>query len=79
MNIEQQVDEFCEHVWEHYNVHPEQFPVEVTVNQIGSGIYALVDEEGLYFQANGEEFDIEEWFMTNNFASDILDVKQKQA
>lgn len=75
MNISESVDAFCQQIWDEYEEHPERLPAEVTINNVGTGIIAKVDEDGLFFEANGEEFDIEEWFMQNNFASDTLQIQ----
>lgn len=75
MNIEESVDAFCQKIWDEYEERPNSLPAEVTVNNVGTGIIAKADEDGLYFEANGDEFDIEEWFMENNFASDTLDIQ----
>jgi hypothetical protein len=75
VNISQSVDEFCQKIWDEYEERPETLPAEVTLNNLGTGIIAKVDDDGLYFEANGEEFDLEEWFMENNFASDTLDIQ----
>ncbi|WP_018132263.1 hypothetical protein [Effusibacillus pohliae] len=75
MNIQQSVDAFCQKIWDEYESRPETLPAEVTVNNVGTGIIAKADEDGLYFEANGDEFDIEEWFMQNNFASDTLGIQ----
>lgn len=73
--IGQSVDQFCQTIWDHYEAHPEMMPVEVTINNVGTGILAKVDEEGLFFEANGDEFDLDEFFMENNFQSDVLSFK----
>lgn len=75
VDIQKSVDEFCQKIWDEYEERPETLPAEVTVNNVATGIIAKVDEDGLFFEANGDEFDIEEWFMTNDFTSDTLDVK----
>ena len=71
-NVSASVDEFCQQIWDRYEDKPEIIPAEVTINNVGTGIVARVDEDGLYFEANGEEFDMEEFFMENNLASDTL-------
>lgn len=73
--IEQSVDAFCQYIWDHYEENPGILPCEVTLNNVGTGIFAKADEEGLYFEANGEEFDMEEFFMMNNLRSDTLGLK----
>jgi hypothetical protein len=70
--IGQAVEAFCQYIWDHYEENPQIMPCEVTVNNVGTGIFAKVDEDGLYFEANGEEFDLEEFFMQNNLRSDTL-------
>lgn len=74
MNVEEAVDQFCQKIWDQYEENSNTLPAEVTINNVGTGIIAKVDEDGLYFEANGDEFDIEEWFKDNNFASDTLDI-----
>ena len=69
------VDAFCQQIWDEYEERPESLPAEVTVNNVGTGIIAKVDEEGLYFEANGDEFDMEGFFMQNNLESDTLGFK----
>lgn len=71
-DIGESVDSFCQTIWDHYEAHPETMPVEVTINNVGTGIMAKVDEDGLFFEANGDEFDMDEFFMENNFSSDTL-------
>jgi hypothetical protein len=78
MNIEKAVDDFCQHIWDEYEKNPEILPAEVTINNVGTGVIAKVDQEGLYFEANGQEFDMDEWFMQNNFASDTLGINPLQ-
>jgi hypothetical protein len=75
LNISESVDAFCQKIWDRYEEHPAMLPAEVTLNNVGTGIIAKVDQDGLFFEANGEEFDIEEWFMQNNFASDTLQIQ----
>lgn len=75
MNIEESVDAFCQKIWDEYEERPQTLPAEITVNNVGTGIFAKADEDGLFFEANGDEFDIEQWFMENNFASDTLDIQ----
>ncbi|HEU4964449.1 MAG TPA: hypothetical protein VFV52_11450 [Bacilli bacterium] len=71
-NVSQSVDAFCQTIWDQYEEQANTLPAEVTINNVGTGILAKVDEDGLFFEANGEEFDMEEFFMENNFQSDTL-------
>lgn len=71
-NVREAVDAFCQEIWNVYEDHPERLPAEVTVNNVGTGIMAKVDEDGLYFEANGDEFDMDGFFMENDFSSDTL-------
>lgn len=77
-NVSASVDEFCQQIWDRYENKPDIIPAEVTINNVGTGIVARVDEDGLYFEANGEEFDMEEFFMENNLASDTLGFQSLQ-
>ncbi|MGZ4031961.1 MAG: hypothetical protein ACXVDJ_06640 [Tumebacillaceae bacterium] len=74
-NVSESVDSFCQQIWDSWEERKETLPAEVTINNVGTGIIAKVDEDGLYFEANGDEFDMEEFFMENNFASDTLGYK----
>ncbi|GIM44905.1 hypothetical protein DNHGIG_04540 [Collibacillus ludicampi] len=74
MNIEKAVDDFCQYIWDEYEKNPEILPAEVTINHVGTGVIAKIDQDGLYFEANGQEFDMDEWFMQNNFTSDTLGI-----
>jgi hypothetical protein len=74
-NVSGAVDAFCQQVWDRYEEQPKSLPAEVTINNVGTGIIAKVDEDGLYFEANGEEFDMEEFFMENNLNSDSLGIR----
>lgn len=78
LNISESADAFCQKIWDEYEERSETLPAEITINNVGTGIIAKVDEDGLFFEANGAEFDIEEWFMQNNFASDTLDIQPIQ-
>lgn len=78
MNISESVDAFCQKIWDEYEEHPESLPAEITINNVGTGIIAKVDQDGLFFEANGDEFDIEEWFMQNKFTSDTLAIQPIQ-
>jgi len=71
------LDELCQSIWDHYEENPKSGPVEVTINSVGTGILAKKDEDGLFFEANGDEFDIEEFFMENNLTSDTVSFQQK--
>lgn len=71
-DISASVDAFCQQIWDQYEDRETTLPAEVTINNVGTGIVAKVDEDGLFFEANGEEFDMEEFFMENNFQSDTL-------
>jgi len=71
-NVRESVDEFCQQIWNVYEHQPDRLPAEVTINNVGTGILAKVDEDGLYFEANGDEFDMDEFFMTNDLHSDTL-------
>ncbi|MFD2171731.1 hypothetical protein [Tumebacillus lipolyticus] len=73
-NLAQSVDAFCQYIWDQYEENSSILPCEVTLNTIGTGIFAKVDEDGLFFEANGEEFDLEEFFMENNLQSDTLGI-----
>ncbi|KEO83613.1 hypothetical protein [Tumebacillus flagellatus] len=72
------LDELCQSIWNYYEDHPDSKPVEVTINNVGTGILAKKDEDGLFFEANGDEFDIEEFFMENNLESDTVSFHKKQ-
>ncbi len=73
-DVQEMVDQLCQTIWEAYEQHPDTLPAEVTINDVRSGIVAKADEDGLYFEANGEEFDIEEFFAENNLQSDTLGI-----
>ena len=74
-NVSEAVDAFCQVIWDRSENEPEMLPAEVTINNVGTGIFAKRDEDGLFFEANGEEFDLEEFFMENNLESDTLGIK----
>jgi hypothetical protein len=74
-NVSASVDAFCQQIWDEWEERKESLPAEVTINNVGTGIIAKVDEDGLFFEANGDEFDMEEFFMENNLASDTLGYK----
>lgn len=74
-NVSASVDAFCQQIWDSWERRKETLPAEVTINNVGTGIIAKVDEDGLYFEANGDEFDMEEFFMDNNLRSDTLGIK----
>lgn len=71
-NVSASVDAFCQQIWDEYEERHDTLPAEVTINNVGTGIVAKADEDGLYFEANGDEFDMEEFFMENNLQSDTL-------
>lgn len=73
-DVEEMVEQFCQTIWEANEQHPGTLPAMVTINNVPAGIVAKIDDEGLYFEANGMEFDIEEFFMENNLQSDTLGI-----
>ena len=74
-SIDEQVEQFCQQIWDQSEDNPGLLPAEVTINNVGTGIVAKRDEDGLFFEANGEEFDIDGLFMQNRLDSDTLGIK----